>query len=141
MVQLTLATPTIVNVESAENAVTPDDESVEGVMKGDTAPALCTSALLVPLEAVMFGVANAGEAITTSADTSTSATSAMPLKLFMLNILSPRDQSGVTRACILFHPKGKSWFLGCLEILLPGGTRSHEYDLLDARVGRPEKSI
>jgi hypothetical protein len=47
-----------------------------GVMNGDTA--------LVPLDAVTFGVANAGDATTTRADTKTSATSTLLLKCFII---------------------------------------------------------
>jgi hypothetical protein len=55
---------------------------VEGVMKGATAFGECGFGgigVLLPLEAVRFGVANAGDATTTRADTKTSATSTLPL--------------------------------------------------------------
>lgn len=61
-----------------------DDLTVSpiGVMKGDTAPLSGLAA--VPVELVNLGVANAGEATTTNADTSTSASSTAPLRDFMV---------------------------------------------------------
>jgi hypothetical protein len=55
--------------------VNDDVDEVIGVMNGDTA--------LVPLEAVMLGVANAGEATTTAAETNTNATRTPLLKDFI----------------------------------------------------------
>jgi hypothetical protein len=46
-----------------------------GVMNGEIA--------VLPLESVRFGVANAGEATTTNADTNTNTTSKLPLKAFI----------------------------------------------------------
>jgi hypothetical protein len=69
--------------ESVDLAVQLDVEGVDGVMNGETAPALCSSSFLVPLDAVMFGVANTGEATTISADANANATSMLPLRPFM----------------------------------------------------------
>jgi hypothetical protein len=76
VVQLTVE-PSVGIASSAlvEDAIQSELGNVSGVMNGDT--------VLVPLEAVMFGVANAGDATTINTDASTSNISTLLRRKFM----------------------------------------------------------
>jgi hypothetical protein len=89
--------PELTSVILVALAVHIDAVEFDGVTNG-------AGARIVPLDAVRFGVANAGDATMTNAATSTSADSTMPLMLFTLCSFRASPNSAELRTdCYEWH--------------------------------------